>query len=216
MQRQNTVPNTSLRKYMATKNLVKKRQISLLLQNSISKLYTIIFATIFFVILCFSWISYCSKSKLFLPNIVSLILILLLGIGAYFLSKKFKINIKHFKITLFAFFIIIYIIQVIIILFAFFRTGWDAGSVNIISDSVVETGYPPTTGSDSTYLSRYPNNIFLVAILSLVKSIPILGDKYPFLLSINLQNNLIQKTSLPNYGNIHTAIIIKPMVFYPL
>lgn len=146
--------------------------------------FSIIFATILITLLCFSWFQYYGSKNFTLPNIVSLLIGLSFGILAYLLLRKthFFLNPRKPQIIIFSIFFIAFIIQLIIIIFGYFYTAWDAGYINTLADSVTNTGSLPL---EDHYLSIYPNNIFIVFILSLLKSVPFFGHHYLFLLGFN-------------------------------
>lgn len=186
---------------MTSKNSPKKqpqaRKFFPISQKIISILFLFISLIIFVIIVCFSWTPYCGQEDLLLPNIISLIISLLIAFISYFILRKINIKQKTFQILLIAIFIITFLVQMIIIKFTFFYTGWDMAVLNLLSDSVAQTG----SISDSSYLSQYPNNIPLVAILSLLKSIPGLGEDYTFILSIN--------ALVVNLAGLFTCLVIK-------
>ncbi len=164
------------------KRTIKQSKKHNLLQSATFFCFIFIFGIILLTLLCLSWIPYCKETDLPLPNILSLIIGLIITIPIYFLTRKISISEHAFKIILPITFISFYILQLIMLYFTYFHTGWDAGYLNSLSDSVVTTGSVP---SDDTYLSLYPNNTFLTAIFAIIKSVPFFGHQYFLVLVIN-------------------------------
>ena len=199
----------------------QQRKLSLLLQNTTFFCSIFIFGIILLTLLCFSWISYCKETDLPIPNIISLFIGLAIAVPIYFLTRRISISEHTFKIIIPIAFISFYILQIVMLYFTYFHTGWDAGYLNSLSDSVVATGSVP---SDDTYLSLYPNNTFLTAIFAIIKSIPFFGHQYFLVLIINaLLVNLaclftclsIKKIKSPKTALLSLLILMPLLLFSP-
>lgn len=172
-------------------------------QKIISILFLLIFVVILFTILCFSWIPHCSNKDFFLPNIVSLLISLFTGFVFYFIFRNVQINKKTFRIVVIITFSILYLAQLFILYFSYFKTGWDAHLVDNLANQVVEQG-AFTTAGNNPYLTISGNNILIVTILSLIKSLPIVGGKYFTILAIN--------ALLVNIAGVLTCLTIKKLI----
>lgn len=91
--------------------------------------------------------------------------------------------------------VVVYLIQIIVIYNIMFYTAWDCGEIRNISWEYVETGI-----MDTEYLSRNPNNMFLVFItIGIMKLFHFIGDFDTihyillciFALSVNIATYLI-------------------------
>ena len=190
---------------MGTQNKYKKskQKIFSSSQKIISILYLLIFVVILLVVLCFNWIPHCSNKNLLLPNIVSLLISLIVSCIFYYIFKNIHIDRKTFRTIVIVTFSILYLAQLFVLYFSYFKTGWDAYYVNTLADQVAEQGTFTTAGSDP-YLTISSNNILIVAILAFIKSLPIIGSKYFTILAIN--------ALLVNIAGILTCLTIKNLI----
>ena len=172
-------------------------------QKIISILYLLIFATILLTVLCFSWLPNCAYKNFFLPNIVALLISLIASGAFYFVFKNVHIDKKSFRVIVITTFILLYLVQLFILYFSYFKTGWDVYVVNDLANRAAEQGTFTTVGSDP-YLTIYNNNVLIVTILSFIKSLPIIGGKYFTILAIN--------ALLVNIAGLFTCLTIKKLI----
>lgn len=172
-------------------------------QKIIAISFLFIFFIILFAVICLDWLPHCTNKNFIIPNIASLLISLVLGSAFYFLFKKISISKKAFLITVIAAFLFLYVAQLLILYFSYFKTGWDAGTVNDLADMVVEQGVYTTAGS-SAYLTIFENNVLIVTILAFIKSLPIIGGKYFTILAIN--------ALLVNLSGVFTCLTIRKLL----
>ena len=173
-----------------------------LLTKVIPICFVIIFSIILIILLFFSWVQYCSAKNYFIPNIISLIISSIIAITIYYLFKKSSFSDRTFRIIIPIIFIVFFLLQIAMLYYAYFYSGWDVNNLKTLSDAVAETG-SIANAENANYLSMYPNNNFLVAIFALIKSFPFLGGSHLFLLSIN--------ALLVNISCLFTCLIIKKL-----
>lgn len=173
------------------------------IQRVITASFITISSIIIITIFCFEWVPHCNGKTFILPNIASLLISLIIGVIILFLFKKYSIKEKHFRIIVAISFLVLFLVQVLILYFTFFKTGWDARLVNELADQVVNQGTFTTAGSNP-YLTRSSNNILIVSILALIKSLPFIGDNYLTILVIN--------ALLVNISGVLTCLTIKKLV----
>lgn len=161
----------------------KHRKFSII-QKIITFSFLFIFLTIFITIICLDWLPHCTNKDYIFPNIISLFFSLIFGFTFYVFFRKVSISKKTFLVTIIIVFIILYLIQLFILYFSYFKTGWDAGTVNKLADMVAEEGAYTNAGS-SAYLTIFENNVLIVTILAFIKTLPIIGGKYFSILAIN-------------------------------
>ena len=173
--------NTKMKKH---KKAVKRNTAGSLafLQKPVHILFVCIFLIILMVVLCFSWVPYCLNISAVFPNAICLLVGGGIGLVLYKMIQRIPISDRTFKIIIVAVFLILLAAQAAIVTFAYFDTGWDVQALVALSNHVVQRGPLPT---GNYYLSLYPNNTFLVAVMSLIKMVPIFGGKRLFLLGIN-------------------------------
>ena len=108
---------------------------------------------------------------------------------------------KKYYIILSIIQIVLIITQIIILLNIRFNTGWDVQDVKNAVDTFISKG----SINNNEYLTKYPNNLLLVGILSLLRKIPIIGKYYLTTLLFNtiLVNIAILLISL-SLKNIHS------------
>ena len=183
--------------------------------------FVIIFSIILTVLLCFSWVPYCAGKTFSLPNIISLIISIPIATIIYWLFKKIFITNKAFYITIIITFSILFVLQIIMLCHTYFYSGWDMHNLDVLTNTVAKTG-SIMNAENSGYLSMYPNNVLLVAILSLIKSVPLLGEHHIFLLSINallvnlacLLTCLSIKKLLSNRAALLAILILAPLLIF--
>ena len=168
----------SAKKYKPTS---KHEAFSVFSQKAIRIIFAGVASIVLFIVLFFGWRQYCFKNNLVVPNIVLLICSLILSLIIVKLFQRKDFTQRQFVITIISVFAALFIMQLIIILFAYFYTDWDAGLANSLADQSVSG----TEWSGDGYLSMYPNNIILIAIMKAIKSIPLLGSHYVVLLAIS-------------------------------
>ncbi len=197
------------KKTSKTKASKKNKEVSsiskkfLTIQKIITISFLIIFSIITIIVICLDWLPHCTNKDLILPNIVALLISLVPGFFLYYLFKKISISKKTFLITTIITFLVLYIIQLFILYFSYFKTGWDAGTVDELANMVAEQGVYTTAGS-SAYLTIFENNVLIVAILGFIKSLPLIGSKYFTILAIN--------ALLVNLSGVFACITIKKLL----
>lgn len=147
-------------------------------------LFVVVFGIILLLVFGFDWIDYRFNRNLFFPNIVAIIIAILIALTIILIYKKlFKTEISDqlFKRILIGVALGCFLLQLIIIYNMYFFTGWDVKAVSDIADNFIQNG---TVGQDF-YLTIYPNNLFLVFFLILIRSVPFFGSHTMFLLAIN-------------------------------
>lgn len=161
-------------------------QISAILYRVVKVLF---FAIFLFVaeLLFFAhpWLNYVVKKTFLLPNVVLLPLTLLLFYGVYRLSlvlrrKNWKIwgmNPDH--IVLLGSVVLLFV-QLFISYHIYFATGWDAGGYVLPTARMIASG--ESVASMNFYFARYPNNILMVWLFSLIMR---LKDIIPWLARFN-------------------------------
>lgn len=190
------------------------------IQRVISVCFLVVFFVILITVICFNWPPHCSNKNFILPNIVALLISLLTGEIIYFIFKKISITKKAFRITIVAAFIILFILQLLVLYFSYFKTGWDAGLVDSIADQAAEEGTYTTAGING-YLTNFTNNVFIVSILAFIKSLPIVGGHYFTILAINalmvnlagLFTCLTLKKLISRKAGIISIIVTTPLLF---
>ena len=164
-----------------SKSVSGYEKFSFLSQKTVRFIFAGVAAIILFTVLFFGWKQYCFKNNLAVPNIVLLICSLLLSLIVVKLFQRKDFSCRQFTITIISIFAALFVMQLIIIIFAYFYTDWDAGLVNSLADQSAKG----TEWLGDGYLSIYPNNIILIAIMKAIKSIPLLGGHYVVLLAIS-------------------------------
>lgn len=160
-------------------------------------LYEIIFMIVLFLLLFCSGVSYHLKRNFIISNIFVLIPVIVIFIVFYKFYKDTEISQKKFKIILITLFIITAVLQIVLTYNIYFYTDWDVKVIREIVDYYINTG---TTKGDF-YLSIYPNNVLLTAILAFLKKIPFIGKNY--------LTTLIFNATLVNISGILAALAIK-------
>lgn len=160
-------------------------------------LYGIMFAIVIFLLLFMSGVTYHLKRNYFISNFFAIIPFSIILFLFYKFYKDKEIENKKFKIFLIILFIVVAILQVILITHTYFYTDWDVKVIRELVDSYIKNG----SIKDDFYLSVYPNNILLTAILAFVKKIPFIGKYY--------LTTLIFNATIVNVSGILTALTIK-------
>ena len=185
-----------------TKSQKSTRHLTLF-QRIITIIFFIVFLITLIIVLCFSWLPYGRGQDLILPNIISLMISLAIGLLFMFLFKKLDISKKRFILIVAISFSVLYAVQLFILFFTYFKTGWDAGTVNMFADDVAKYGKFSYAGTNE-YLTLYPNNTLIVTLLSLIKKIPFFGSKYFTIVAIN--------ALLVNLAGVFTCLITEKLL----
>lgn len=160
-------------------------------------LYGLMFILVLFLLLFLSNNEYHLKRDFLISNIFVLIPFLI----CIFLFNKFHkdpdINANKFKKYIIIISSITLILQIILLTHTFFYTDWDVKVIRGLVNKFVSEGRI----KEDFYLSVYPNNILLTAILSFIKCIPFIGKYYMTTLIIN--------ALIVNISGILTACAIK-------
>lgn len=188
-------------------------------------IFIVMFSIILLLLLFFSNGNYYLKRNFIISNIFVLIpIIILIVLFTKFIKEK-DISENKYKKILICLFILIGILQIIIIVNAYFYTDWD---VKVIRDLV--TKYLKTNSlRDEYYLSIYPNNILLTAILIGINKIPFIGSNYFTVLFFNailvniagvltcftLKNIHSKKAGLISYALMTPLILLSPWIIIP-
>lgn len=160
-------------------------------------LYGIMFLIVLVLLLFFSGMPYYLKRNYLVSNIFVLIPFFIFAFLFCKFYKDKEINDCNFKKILLVLFFVIGILQIILIVNTYFYTNWDVKVIRELVDTYVKTG----TVKEDYYLSVYPNNILLTAILAFIRKLPFIGDKYLTTLIIN--------ALIVNISGVFTALTIK-------
>lgn len=154
------------------------------LQKTVPIIFILMFSYIIVLLVFFSSMKYVGKETFMLPNIIIIPIFVLVLFGLVKLPKKKDITRKKYYKYIIIISIVIYLIQLLIQLYGAFKTGWDAGYVNFLSDCFIENN---NKLCETAYLTRYPNNIMITFILIVLKKItyPILGKRLILVLAVN-------------------------------
>lgn len=197
------------------------------LQKAIPIIFIIFFTIILSLLFIFSGIEYHLKRNLIINNILILIFIIIpIFLIYYFLVRKSgDISNKKYKTILIVIALIIFIIQIILVKCIYFYTDWD---VKVIRD-IVNEFFKNGNLKNNYYLTIYPNNLFLTMIIVAIKSIPIVGNNYLFLLGINcllvdlagvftsltIKNISNNKKALLSFAIMIPLILLSPWIVIP-
>ena len=182
------------------KKILKKIIIGIFLLLLILLLYIILFKTNQIYIL-----------KRESVNISKIIVIALDFIFIFFyvvLVKRKDISIKKYYGLVTIIQILFLIIQLIILLNIRFDTSWDVESIKNAVNTYVKTG----SISNNDYLTKYPNNLLLVGILSVLAKLPFIGKYYLTTLIFNTiivnLSVLFISLSLKNFHSNKAGILV--------
>lgn len=172
------------------------------LQKTIPIIYGIMFTIILVLLFVFSGVDYHLKKSFIISNIMVLIFFIFPIFWIYYLYKKKRKDIsdKKYKIILICIASLVFIVQLILTKCIYFYTDWDVGVIRDIVDYYFVTG----NINGNFYLSTYPNNLLLVMLIVIIKSVPIFGKHYMFLLGINC--------FFVNLAGIFTSLTIKNII----
>lgn len=162
-------------------------------------IFCVVVSYILICTLCFDWVEYYLKKSFLLPNILNLVIAIGVGYLLWFCWNKIYHQGVFLK-RLIICFSILFFIQLIIAYCIYFDTGWDAGAIDNLANTFVANG----NLSKSEYLSLYPNNMLLTAILAFIKTIPFFGKYHFTIVAINV--------ALVNLAGFFTVIIIKRLI----
>lgn len=169
--------------------------------NSLLKLipilYGIMFTIVIFLLLFVSGVSYHLKRNFIISNIFVIIPFIIILFLFYKFYKDKNIENKKYKIWLTILFIVVAILQIILITHTYFYTDWDVKVIRELVDSYIKNG----SIKNDFYLSVYPNNVLLTAILAFIKKLPVIGKYY--------LTTLIFNATIVNISGILTALTIK-------
>ncbi len=161
----------------------------------ISWSFVAMFAVILFLNLVFGGIDYKGSQNFMLPNMVVAV-IAMAAFGVYYFVKNRKdLTRKKFWILLAMISGTVLALQFIVQVFAFFRTGWDAGTLNDAANLYLESGE-----FFADYFTRYPNNLFLLSIFIILKKIFLVSS------SVGL---LVANAGLVSLAGIFTCLAVK-------
>lgn len=185
-----------------------------ILKKTIGSVWIMVFLYVLTVLFFFEKIN---PSNL-ISNIYSFLLIIpLFLLFCIFRKKNINISNKKYICILLIINIILFIIQFIVVKYGTFYTGWDASVIREYVNKFFSKG----TLGDTTYLTRYPNNLFLVFIFSIIKKFPIIGSRYSFTLLINcflvnasciLSSLVIRRLTKDNFLAIISYFIMIPLI----
>lgn len=169
--------------------------------NSLLKLipiiYGIMFIIVIFLLLFISGVTYHLKRNYFISNLLVIIPFSIILFLFYKFYKDKKIEKKKFRIFLIILFAVVAILQIVLITHTYFYTDWDVKVIREIVNNYIKEG----SIKDNFYLSIYPNNILLTAILAFIKKLPFIGKYY--------LTTLIFNAGIVNISGILTALTIK-------
>lgn len=160
-------------------------------------LYGIMFLIVLVLLLFFSGIPYYLKRVYLISDIFVLIPFFIFVFLFCRFYKDKEINDHNFKKILLVLFLTIGVLQIILIVNTYFYTSWDVKVIRELVNTYVKTG----TVKEDYYLSVYPNNILLTAILAFIRKLPFIGKYYITTLIIN--------AFLVNISGVFAALTIK-------
>lgn len=146
--------------------------------NLISIIFALMMGFTFFVMLFLGKIIHHNNENLCsLPNIIYLVIGLLLlaagSLGYHFLLQKQINSWSHKKCVTMLWMVQIVFVMMQIWIFSriYFHSDWDCGTMDHVSEVVAGGEGFGLGDSFIDYFSRFPNNMFLLGILSMIKSI---------------------------------------------
>lgn len=155
------------------------------LQKVIPKIFIVVFLYILCLMFFFGNIEYITKASFMIENIYALFFIgiVILLFYKYKDENAEKLSDKKFVGCIIIFSIVSYIAQLIVQRYCFFKTGWDAGLIEENAYYFKDNGML----LNPEYMTRYPNNLFIVFILTILLKlpIPIIGGRRAVLLIAN-------------------------------
>lgn len=190
-------------------------------------IFIVIFAVVLSILFLFDGMDYHLKRKFLIPNILILIFFIIpIFLIYYFLfNKEKKIDNKKYKKYLALISIITFLVEILLSYFMFFYTDWDVLSINEASNTFLKTG----ALKSNYYLTLCPNNMFITLIYVILKSVPILGKNYLFLIifncalvslagiftSLTIRNLFDNKKAIFSYVMIIPALLLNPWFIIP-
>lgn len=196
------------------------------LNKMIIVIFAIVFCYILFLLFFIDGIDYYLKKDFLLPNILVFMLIIPIFLIYYLKKQKIKdITNKKYYLWLVVIFLGTFLAQLILTNYIYFYTDWDVKIIREIVDEFLKNG----NLNNNYYLTIYPNNILLTMILVVIKSVPIIGENYIFLLGINallvslaglftsltIKNILSKQSALMSYLILIPLIILSPWIVIP-
>lgn len=191
------------------------------------KILTIIFTTMFTIIVGMNLfidhgMDYFCKNQVTTPNLLLVIIGLLITIICCLIYFKFikkhidKLSKRQCNIILIVGCLAVFIVQLYYAYNIYFLTGWD---VSILRESAVALGQNQQLNSEFGYyyyFGRYPNNVFLVFIFTILYKFSVLFniENFNFVmvafgtLLVNISIWFVIKTALLLLKNRHYAILV--------
>lgn len=154
--------------------------------------YTVLFMIIFCMILFIDKnIEYANKNNCDVSNIVLLIVgiiitvIVVIGYYRYFACYLQKRNKKECYFLLITANIVLFFIQLYIFKNIYFESNWDCGMLAEVSEGLAYHNYDINFGFSGDYFSRYPNNVWLTFVLTVIKKVNIwIGLETPYFATV--------------------------------
>lgn len=154
--------------------------------------YTLLFGMIFCMVLFIDKrIEYGNKNNCSLSNIVLfiigsfVIIIAIISYYRYFACYLQKRNRKECYSLLIIVNGILFLIQVYVFKNIYFESNWDCGMLAEVSEGLAYHNYDINYGFSGDYFSRYPNNVWLTFILTIIKKINIwIGFTTPYFATV--------------------------------
>ena len=140
------------------------------MKKSIGILFSVMLAAILLLLLFFSDKSYYCKKVFLLPN--GALLLIALGLAVLFsciLVRCYQAVehglSRHFRWLFPTLAVLLLLLQFAVCYYAYFFTGWD---VNMVISQAFQIARGDYSGLEHAYFSRYPNNIFLLWLFSVI------------------------------------------------
>lgn len=187
-----------------------------ILKQAIKIIFVFMFIYILILLLGFDNVNYYAKKTHLINNIYSIFFIVTVFIILFLFNLKKEISNKLFIKLMLLISFIVFVFQFIVIRYGLFYSCWDAGKVYGISEDIFYYGRI----NDIKYLTMYPNNIFLVSILVMIKSIPLIGTKYITTLVFNILlvnlSGIFASLTIKNILNNRLVALLSYLVLFPL
>ncbi len=174
----------------------KKNNLNSLLKI-ISILYGVMFAIVLLLLLFFSGMPYYLKREFLISNIFVIIPFFLILFLFYKFHRDKEIEKSNFRKILIILSILTGILQLILIISTYFYTDWDVKVIRELVDTYIKNG----NLKGEFYLTIYPNNVLITAILAFIRKLPFIGKYYI--------TTLIFNAALVNISGIFAALTLK-------
>lgn len=143
-----------------------------IINNGIKTFFAVLFGVILVLLIFFSNVGYICKKEFLVSNIV-MMLCILIGIAAvsviFCLIRKYYSGVKiSYPLVVMILAILLFSFQIYLTYNIYFRVGWD---VNTVFKAARQIAHGYNEELNSSYFSKYSNNLFLVSFYALVLKI---------------------------------------------